>query len=375
MSQKVSLRRIRKWPRWTIIPIGLGLAGLAIVLGLLLEPAASALSPNHVMPEPTMPTIAYRNGSSDSCHDCHFSLAALESSASDPNAADEVLIEAESIITPHGRLGCMTCHGGEGQASDKATAHEGLVADMSAQDPKKCVICHNELPDEFPNDRLRLPHGEIIRRIQSGEPCDVHCSDCHGGVGHGFDPVSGEMFCSMTVCLDCHQERQLEVQMADCDACHLGPHDVAVSLTCNDCHTSTEVWANVDLGIHPVKLPGKHGETACFHCHQYPDFKGLNNLCTDCHTSGHEEWGNGDCADCHDPGGTWEMVAESWDGHAEHWDQYKGEHLKVSCAGCHFDGYGGLDPSCTSCHKVPENHEGTRAEADCTQCHQADAAW
>ncbi len=58
----------------------------------------------------------------------------------------------------------------------------------------------------------------------------------------------------MTVCLDCHQELHLEIQMADCDACHLGPHDVAASLTCNDCHTSTEVWADVDLGIHPVKF-------------------------------------------------------------------------------------------------------------------------
>ncbi len=91
------------------------------------------------------------------------------------------LIEAESIATPHGKLGCLACHGGEGQASDKASAHQDLVADMSAQDPEKCVICHEELPSEFPNDRLRLPHGEIIRRIQSGEPCDVHCSDCHGG--------------------------------------------------------------------------------------------------------------------------------------------------------------------------------------------------
>jgi hypothetical protein len=287
MSQKLSLRRIRRWPRWTIIPIGLGLAGLAIVLGLLLEPAAGALSPTLVVPTPTMPTVAYSQGESDSCHTCHFSLAALETSSTDPATAEAYHIEPESVVTPHGKLGCLACHGGDGAAQDKETAHQGLVLDMSVQNPEKCVICHQDLPDEIPGDRLRVPHGVIIDRIEQGEPCGVHCSDCHGGVGHGFDPVSGEKHCSMTVCLDCHQEMSLDIQMADCDACHLGPHDVAMALTCNDCHTSTEVWHEVGLGIHPVSLPGKHGETSCFQCHQYPDFKGLNNVCTDCQIGAH----------------------------------------------------------------------------------------
>jgi hypothetical protein len=344
-------------------------------LGLLLEPAGYALSPNPVEPTPTLPAIAYGHGSVEGCHDCHFSLTALEASADDPETALNYLIEPESVVTPHGKLGCLTCHGGNGEATDKATAHQGLIADMSNQDPENCVICHQDLPNEFPQDQLRLPHGEIIRRVEAGEPCDVHCSDCHGGVGHGFDPVSGEIICSMTVCLDCHQERNLEVQMADCDACHLGPHDVATSLTCNDCHTSTEVWHEVDLGIHPVALPGKHGEVACFQCHQYPNFKGLNNVCTDCHLSGHTDWGAGDCADCHDPGGSWTMSADTWAGHVLIWDQYQGEHLNVACQGCHFEGYGSLDPNCSTCHHIPESHEGNRDAIECVQCHQADQPW
>jgi hypothetical protein len=370
-----SLDRMRRWPRWTIIPISLALAGLAIVLGLLLEPAADALSPVILTPTPTMPAIAYSAAIATGCQDCHFSAAALQATAANPDTAESYLIEAESVTTPHGKLGCLACHGGQGEAADKTTAHEGLVPDMSAEDPEKCLICHADLPDEMPGDRLRVPHGVITSRIEQGEPCDVHCSDCHGGVGHGFDPVSGEMICSMTVCLDCHQERNLEVQMADCDACHLGSHDVATSLTCNDCHTSTEVWTEVDLGIHPVPLPGKHGELACFQCHQYPDFKGLNNVCTDCHQSGHTDWGDHDCVACHDPGATWDMVATTWDEHAEHWDQYKGQHLKVSCAGCHFETYVDLDPNCSTCHKIPDSHSGGRAETECTTCHQADQPW
>jgi hypothetical protein len=246
---------------------------------------------------------------------------------------------------------------------------------MSAQDPEKCVICHQDLPNEFPNDRLRLPHGEIIRRIQAGDPCDVHCSDCHGGVGHGFDPVSGEEICSMTVCLDCHQERDLEIQIADCDACHLGPHSAAISLTCSDCHSSPAVWEEIDQDIHPVPLPGKHSEVGCFDCHQYPNFAGLSNTCSDCHMPSHADWGDGDCAECHDAGATWHPVAEAWQGHAEQWDQYKGEHLGVSCQGCHFETYAGLDPNCTSCHMTPESHDDGRGEAQCETCHQADEPW
>lgn len=374
MSSNLNLDRMRQWPRWTIIPISLFLAMLAVVLGLLLEPAADALSPVILTPTPTMPAIAYGRGLSDACQNCHFSLSALQASAADANYADAYLIEPESVVTTHGKLGCLTCHGGDGAAAEKDAAHAGLVADMSAEDPEKCVICHQDLPDEIPGDRLRVPHGVVIERILQGDPCDVNCSDCHGGVGHGFDPVSGKTFCSMTVCVDCHEERELEVQMADCDACHLGPHDVATSLTCNDCHTSTETWEQVDLGIHPVELLGHHGEVACFQCHQYPNFKGLNNVCTDCHESGHANWGDQECTVCHDPGATWDLVAATWDGHQEHWDQYKGQHLKVACRGCHFAGYD-LDPSCTTCHAVPETHEGNRDTIDCTQCHQADQPW
>jgi hypothetical protein len=375
MNNNLNLDRMRSWPRWTIIPISLALAGLAIVLGLLLEPAADALSPVQPTPTPAMPAIAYSGATVPGCQDCHFSLPALQASAANPDTVETYLIEAESVVTPHGKLGCIACHGGDGQVQDKEAGHQGLVSDMSAQDPEKCLICHQDLPDEIPGDRLRVPHGVIIERIEQGEPCDVHCSDCHGGVGHGFDPVSGETFCSMMVCLDCHQERNLEVQMADCDACHLGPHDVATSLTCDDCHTSTEVWTEVDLGVHPVPLPGKHGEIACFQCHQFPDFKGLNNVCTDCHQSGHTDWGDHDCAGCHDPGATWDLVASTWDAHVDHWDQYKGEHLEVACAGCHFETYTDLNPNCSTCHKIPESHDGARAQVECTNCHQADQPW
>ncbi len=375
MSPKLILRNMRRWPRWTIIPLSLALAGIAIVLGLILEPAGYALSPNIVTPEPTMPTITYSQDASGTCHDCHFSLEALKESASDPDTAADFLIDRESIDTPHGRLGCLACHSGDGAAADKDGAHQNLIPDMSAEDPQECVICHQDLPDEIPTDRLRVPHGDVVRHAEAMEPCGVHCSDCHGGVGHGFDPVSGRIICPMTVCVQCHEDRNLEIQLANCDGCHIGIHDVAASLTCNDCHMSTEVWTSVHLGVHPMELSGKHGELDCFECHRYPNFKGLNNVCTDCHVSGHTDWGDHDCSSCHDPGATWDMVALTWDDHVDHWDQYKGEHLNVSCRGCHFAGYTDLDPECDTCHTTPGSHDDGRRDLACTNCHQADRPW
>lgn len=376
MSPKLSLRGMREWPRWTIIPIGILLAVIAIVAGLLLEPAGYALSPGKVEPTPTLPAINYSRSDSDGCSDCHVSLPALQASADDPTTAETYLIEPESVMTPHGTLGCVACHGGNGEADDKEAGHKELMADPTEQDPRQCIICHADLPTEIPGDRLRVPHELVEFQIVHGEPETLFCSDCHGGVGHGFDPVSGEMHCSMKVCLDCHQERNLEIQLANCDACHIGPHDVATSLTCDDCHSSIETWSEIDAHIHPVELPGKHGEKACFDCHQYPDFKGLNDVCTDCHVSGHTNWGDHDCAECHDAGATWDLVATSWPGHVEKWDQYKGQHLEVSCQGCHFETYADLDPTCTTCHKAPDSHEEDgRIETDCTDCHQADQPW
>ena len=374
MSQKLSLRRIRRWPRWTIIPIGIGLAMVAIGLGLLLEPVSHALTATPVVPTPTLPIINYSRTLSDGCHDCHVSLPALRASAEDPTTAENYLIEPESVMTPHGTLGCVACHGGNGEAEDKETAHQGLIADLSADDPMQCLICHHDLPDEIPGDRLRLPHGRLLERVESGEPCDVHCSDCHGGVGHGFDPVSGNVICSMSVCLDCHEERNLDVQMADCGACHIGPHDVAESLTCSDCHTSTERWDEVESNIHPYPLEGKHAETACFDCHQYPNFKGLNNACADCHEAGHE-WGDSDCAECHDPADAWDLAAGTWPQHVDHWDQYKGVHAELTCQACHFETYENLPSNCDYCHTAPDSHKDEKYAGDCVECHQADQEW
>lgn len=377
MRPKLKLPRIRQWPRAAAILLGLGLAGLAIVLGLLLEPVGYALSPGHAVPTPTLPAIKYGQTTSDSCRACHFSLAALEESATDTATVDPYLIEPASMAQPHGMLGCVSCHSGDGDAEDKEAAHQGLITDLTTKQPEQCLICHRDLPSDFVNDRLRVPHVVISDRVEHGDACQVHCSDCHGAVGHGFDPTTSQKFCSMTACLachaeedaclDCHQQNGPEIGMTGCDVCHIGPHDVADTITCNCCHISTKTWYEIQTDIHPVSMSGKHDEIGCFECHTWPNFRGLRYVCTDCHEPAHKNWGTHSCPECHDPGESWDTVADIWSGHSEHWSQYRGQHLDVRCRGCHFETFTDLDPSCDNCHAPPESHGSENN--DCLECH------
>ncbi len=369
--------RGRQMPRWIVVPTGLALAGLAVALGLLLEPAGFALSPESHLPTPTAPAASYGRGISEGCHSCHFSLPALAASAKDPNNAADYLIDSDSVNTKHGSLGCVACHEGNGEVEDKQAAHTDLVLDVTESRPEECVICHLDLPSHVEEDELLIPHELVENKIAHGEESTLFCSDCHGRVGHGFDPVSGETSCSMMVCVDCHsrqgecischQGSEPGTEMAGCDVCHEGPHDVAVYLTCPCCHTSMESWSEIDASSHPVELAGTHGELHCSECHEFPDFQGLHYVCVDCHESGHPEWGSDDCTQCHDPGATWEEVASTWDKHAEFWPMYKGDHLLVRCRGCHFETYKGLDPNCGTCHSLPEGHDASYTK--CWLCH------
>jgi nitrate/TMAO reductase-like tetraheme cytochrome c subunit len=286
-----------QWPRWVIVPIGFALTGLTILIGLVLEPAAQALAPPPE-PTPTLVELAYAAPQSTECTTCHTTEDLLRESIVDEDDLARVLVRPADVLSVHGRLGCITCHRGTGDTADAQVAHTNLVVDPTLHFLEECTICHADLPDEFPNDRLRTPHSEVSHGLAE----NVTCSDCHGAVGHGFDPISGEEICSMTACLDCHVERNLDTQLEDCSACHITPHDVGLGLSCSNCHASTQTWRETQLSVHPVELTGWHAEIDCFSCHSWPDFGGLDYVCSDCHNRPHE-FGDDGCETCHTPQG------------------------------------------------------------------------
>jgi hypothetical protein len=302
-----------------------------------------------VIPEPTLPAINYARPLSIECENCHLDQNALAASA---NAGEDVTpyhIDPASLQTPHGSLGCITCHGGTGDTADKDTAHQDLILDLSATHPEDCLLCHRNLPAQFPEDHLRTPHGQVVNAIWEGSACGVLCSDCHGQVGHGFDPVTGAITCPMSVCLDCHLERNLGDNLTKCNTCHVGPHDVATGLSCKDCHTSTDTWAQASLAVHPLELTGVHATTDCFSCHKWPNFQGLDRVCSDCHQRPHE-LGNDDCALCHTPDG-WLSSAQTLVAAASPFPHPAAG--REDCRSCH--GVEGSQP-------IPADHKGRTNE-------------
>jgi hypothetical protein len=185
----------------------------------------------------------------------------------------------------------------------------------------------------------------------------------------------------MSVCLDCHRERNVP-GLTDCITCHIGPHDVAATLDCQTCHTSTERWDQVALRVHPVPLVGKHAAIGCFECHQWPNFRGLDYVCSDCHKRPHT-FGNDNCALCHTPEG-WKSSAEALvaaatgvphpvagreDCRACHGvtggtpipEDHKGR-TNDTCLVCHAEA-----PAATAEHPFPQDHDG--AAGNCVLCH------
>jgi hypothetical protein len=303
---------------------------------------------------------------SDACRDCHTSQDELLAAGATQESLAQLLVEPENPETPHGLIDCVTCHHGNGALEDLEAIHSDVIADPSQGDAHMCLSCHNDLPDEVPQDRLRTPHDEVAHGVAS----DVYCSDCHGGVGHGFDPMSGNVICPMTACVDCHIERQLDSELTDCDACHITAHDPAPVMACNGCHQSTGAWQSVVAAdTHPVELAGAHAGAQCLDCHQKPD---LSAECSTCHESP-EEHATGVCSDCHTPVGWLESAASL--------APALGHDLAgmEDCAPCHAPesemkpapaSHADLtNDQCGTCHKAPAMAHEPYPNTECAVCH------
>ncbi len=344
-----------RWPRWAVPIVGMALLLLTVIVVVLLQPVVRVAG-LEAEATSTLSTGIFARSRSEECWTCHLDQTALSQAGADSQELDRLTIVPDPPEAPHGRLGCVTCHQGTGGTEDHSAAHVALISDPSQAGSRGCLSCHHDLPDRFPQDRLRTPHDQVVH----GQVEDVYCSDCHGGVGHGFDPVSGEVICPMGVCLDCHQARQLSSQLAKCNSCHISPHQAVADLECNDCHRSTELWQ--EIVAHPLELMGKHAQAQCFDCHQKPDADGrLTSRCSACHQSPGESHFGSDCQDCHVPTSFKDAQLPP----EMHPVPLVGAHQDVACSGCHSEGQERQESVCSDCHERPENH----LPGGCEVCH------
>jgi Ni/Fe-hydrogenase subunit HybB-like protein len=348
-------RRDGGWsPRTLILACG-ALCLLVLLVVVSLHPMARAEAyKTQTAPAPGL----YESPREGNCQTCHQDPHALAEAGAGPDALGMLSIQPLPPDEPHATIQCVTCHYGDDTSSDSEPAHLGIILDPSAGEADLCIACHQDLPDEFPEDRLRTPHDKVTH----GEAAGVACSDCHGAVGHGFDPVSGEIICPMNVCMDCHRSLQLDSTLSDCNACHISPHQTLPSLRCSSCHHSTQEWQEVGMSEHPVELAGQHAQAQCFDCHQDSSFAGeVTTECADCHQPPTGTHYGSSCQDCHQP------TSFSDARLLDHPLELVGAHRSASCASCHDD-QGTVDYVCSNCHQRPENH----LPGECSICHTPD---
>lgn len=340
-----------QWSRRAVIFFGGTLSLVTVAVVLLLQPAYQAQAAKE---QPAVWETTQQAPSRANCLPCHQDPQALLNVGAVEGELARLTIAAQPPDTPHGLLDCVTCHHGDGAAEEVEAAHTSIIKDPTQGDAYLCVACHQDLPTEFPEDRLRTPHDEVTHGASAG----VSCSDCHGGVGHGFDPVSGEMICPMSVCLDCHQDRQLDSELGDCSTCHVGPHEPVAAMACNDCHQSTELWQQVEAPGHQLELAGAHAQVACLDCHGGADqIEGFE--CGDCHRPPSESHYGPDCETCHTPTSFGEARLP------EHPIALIGAHEHASCASCHDRDLQTMEFTCNNCHERPESH----LTGECSICH------
>lgn len=339
------------WSRRTAVLFIGGLTALAVGVVFAMQPLAQAQAARSE-PVPTAITAALPPGAT--CADCHTSAASLIQAGAEASQVDRLLVDLPPASSPHDQIDCVTCHHGSEAEGDVEAVHERVIVDPSVGDYGTCLACHRDLPNDFPEDRLRTPHDEFTHGVAAG----VYCSDCHGAVGHGFDPVSGDVICPMDVCLDCHIEQQLDAELADCAACHVGPHEPLAGMACSDCHVSATAWARLDAAAHSVELEGRHAEAQCFDCHQGQE-QALHYECALCHeppAGGH--YGT-DCGMCHTPAGFQQAQLPN------HPVELAGAHQAAPCAGCHGEDQATPETACEGCHVRPEDH----LTGPCDVCH------
>jgi len=352
------------WPRWIIAPIGFALAVVSIVLGLILVVSVQAFA-SYPEPTPTPPRLPYAAPLSMECTACHTDKEELEETAASEEEAQRLYIEPSLTESTHGRLGCVTCHEGTPDTEDMSAAHTGLVADPSVSFQEDCLLCHRDLPNEYPDDNLLAPHDQVVQGLAE----NLTCSDCHGAVGHGDGLVSGGVVISMEACIDCHEERNLDV---GCEVCHTEMAAWSPDTDCALCHAVPQVESLEDANL----LAYAHAQEglACLDCHN--DLEALGQV--------HEGAVPGapvtplrvkmqSCFDCHVPNEhtSYEQVIELT-------ADYTIDDQQINPHDPHV-GVEGMEPvECSRCHQMHEESplingcyscHHTRTLASCSTCH------
>jgi hypothetical protein len=242
-----------------------------------------------------------------------------------------------------------------------------------------------------------IPLLMLILAVPQGGAEFQRCDLCHtaqgwhelkaavGGFDHDATGFSLRGAHRAPACNDCHGAKPLNG--AECQQCHLDPHNKEKGPTCAECH-GTQSWripqARLDHRKTRMPLVGRHAGVPCSDCHvrqTKDEWRAVPADCAGCHRSQvigaslHPDHSQGrfstGCEACHSVYG-WRPARVV---HDRFWP-LTGAHRTVDCAQCHVDGrYAGTPRDCRGCHQTEfaRAHSPTENQT-CEACHST-RAW
>lgn len=227
----------------------------------------------------------------------------------------------------HYEMGCITCHNGTDNSSDKDVAHSGdFLSHPSSMYDEKCGSCHKSITDNFktsihngtgqkrkvtirsglngPEDFAKLPQHQIEGYTNNCAICHGTCGNCHivrpptggGGLsnGHDFTRIPN----MVNICVTCHVSRGGHAYLGVASGTVPDVHLTDQNFDCMNCHSGEELHGDgepVEQRYAYDKLPkcdNCHTDLASsnsYHTMHYDDFN-----CQVCHS---QDYNN--CGSCH----------------------------------------------------------------------------
>jgi len=227
----------------------------------------------------------------------------------------------------HYSIGCVGCHNGIDNTSDKTIAHSGnFLAHPSVAYEDKCKSCHSSIVSNF---KTSIHNGTGQKRkvaMRSGfsgsqdfdklpahqkEGYSKNCATCHGTCGNchvvrpsagGGGLANGHSFSKnpdmINVCVTCHTSRGGHAYLGVAAGTQPDAHLTKKSFKCTNCHSGSELHGDgdaVEQRYAYSKLPkcsNCHSSIATsnvYHTKHYNDFN-----CQVCHSQNYNN-----CGSCH----------------------------------------------------------------------------
>ena len=227
----------------------------------------------------------------------------------------------------HYEMGCVSCHNGTDNSSDKDVAHSGdFLSHPSSMYEQKCGSCHKSITDNFktslhqgtgqkrkvtirsglngPEEFDNLPQHQIEGYSKNCAVCHGTCGNCHivrpatggGGLANGHDFT--RLPNMVNICVTCHVSRGGHAYLGVASGTVPDVHLTDQSFDCMNCHSGSELHGDgepVEQRYAYDKLPkcdNCHTNLASsnnYHSMHYNDFN-----CQVCHS---QDYNN--CGSCH----------------------------------------------------------------------------